>query len=264
MMVDSEESQSQNTQKLPLIIGISGLLNKNESGRVEDILNILKPQGYITQGVFCSSIERRGLEITCNLSLDTYAQDIFEVYQKAIQNPEVDQNNIGFIASSMGAAALTRLLSTPKGHDLSEKIRSYASIAPFVKLNENLINPIKYHISNGLNLDIGTSHDKSQGWKRVIAAPYVQNVLEVDAIKDLKVFESERHRFPTLTILGKNDDRVDVPSIRKYHEVLRGAPEDLLEFDCKHDIPYEDSKKAVVDFYSREFPKSITRNAAAA
>jgi predicted alpha/beta-fold hydrolase len=172
-------------ERKPLVIGIGGLLDRNESGRVSDLLRILHNDGFATYNVYFSGIVRDESTIICNFSLD-YVNDIKNVIKTAQEDERADSAKTGIIATSMGAAIFSYYLA--QNTELAPKIKAYATISPFAKVNQHpqLIKMLEHHIEKEIDLEIGTPYDKQNRIKRIIPHKNIKNITSIDINKPLK------------------------------------------------------------------------------
>ena len=232
--------------KKPVVVGVGGLLDRNESGRISDLLRILNNEGFATYNVYFSGIVRDGTTIVCNFSLD-YIEDVKKVVKTIEEDKTSNLSKTGVIASSMGAAIFSYFLA--QNPTFAERIKAYATISPFTRVSQHpqLLKMLEFHIQNEKDLDIGTPYDKQSGIKRIIPHKNIQNITSIDLNKSLKTAQ-EKWAIPTLTLLGIKDERVDVDSMREYHKILDGKSENLKEYNHGHNIPYEEMREPVINF----------------
>ena len=234
------------TERKPLVIGIGGLLDRNESGRVSDMLRILHNDGFATYNVYFSGIVRDGSTIICNFSLD-YVNDVERVIKTAQEDERADSTKTGVIATSMGAAIFSYFLA--QNTQFAPKIKAYATISPFTKINQHpqLSKMLEQHIKKEIDLDIGTPYDKQNGIKRIIPHKNIKNITSIDINSPLKAC-NYKWDMPILTLIGIKDERVDIESMREYHKILDGNPQNLKEYNHGHNIPYEEMRDSVINF----------------
>ena len=76
-------------------------------------------------------------------------------------------------------------------------------------------------------------------------SPYTLPYLtQIDELSQLEGFRNSG--LEVLTILGLNDTTANPDSIRKYHSLLEGKKENLIELPTSHDVP--NSNHYVLDF----------------
>ncbi len=234
--------------KSPLVIGVGGLLEQEESGRVQDMLAILQNRGCVTYSVRFETICRDGNTILCPIS-DQWTQNFTRVAETAMQDPRVDRTRIGIIASSIGATIADYAISS--NSMLSEGLGPYATISPLARPHPDAVIGIKYFISNSKDLDVSFPHDKERGIRRVIPHVNLSHVLQMNTPPELAK-RSQAYHIKPLTIVGRNDDRCDIEASRERHRVLNGSSEFLLEYEEGHIVPATLTEKPVIEFMMRE------------
>jgi len=230
--------------KQPLVIGVGGLLEQKESGRIEEILQMMKERGCIIYAPRFSTICRDGDKIICPVNGD-WIEDIGKVVREAFLDERVDTNRIGFVASSLGATFVDYFLST-NTLPASEPI-PYASIVPFAKPHPEIRPQVQRMIDEKVDLDVSFEHDKRRGITRLIPSRCLETVLNIDVPKELSV-NGINYPITPLTILGLKDNRCDNEATRKRHLLLSGKSSDLIELDYGHSIPQEEIQKRILQF----------------
>ncbi|MEK6915310.1 MAG: hypothetical protein AABW89_02085 [Nanoarchaeota archaeon] len=230
--------------KQPLVIGVGGLLEKDENGRIQEMLSAMEKRGCVTYAHVFRTICRDGNRIICPVN-GGWIDDIKEVIRPAMEDEHVDQKRVGFIASSLGATFLDYFLASDE--TLTDKSKPYASIAPYAKVNGGVVAHIKRMIERKIDLDVSSPHDTERGIKRIIPSSCLEMVLDIDVPKVLTQRQKPYSIMP-LTILGLKDDRADNEAIRKRHKILNGREQDLIELDCGHNIPQELIQERILQF----------------
>ncbi|MBS3082228.1 hypothetical protein J4416_04870 [Candidatus Pacearchaeota archaeon] len=228
----------------PLVIGVGGLLEKDENGRVTDILANLRNSGCSTYEVKFSRICRNGYTVVCPVSL-AWIADITTLVDTALQDPKVDTSRVGLVGSSLGAAMIDQYLAS--NNQLTGREISYAAISPFARINPSLKPWLESSRNSQKDLEMSTDADKKRGMKRIIPYSNISTILEINTPEILRGI-SERYEIKPLTIYGLKDERVDPQSIEERHYVLKGKGRNLIQFDCGHNTPYKESIDLATEF----------------
>ena len=236
------------TEKAPIVIGVGGLLEQGESGRIQDMLGKLQEHGCITYSIRFSTICRNGDTILCPMS-DQWNGNFIATAEAAMQDPRVDRTRVGIIASSIGATIVDYVIAT--NSFLSEGLGPYAAISPLARPHSNAVLGINYLLNAGRDLDVSFPHDKEKGVRRIIPHANLRNVLQINTPLELAK-RSRAYNIRPLTIIGKRDDRCDIDASRERHGILGGQKEFLLEYDEGHGVPAEITEKPIIKFMLKE------------
>ncbi len=229
----------------PIIIGVGGLLERGERGKVTDLLDILSKQyGCATYEVGFSSITRNGDNIICAVS-EKGQENVHEAITHALNDERNNPSRIGIITSSMGAVPVSELIAS--NNLLCSGLRAYAAIAPFTKIHPLARKYIETLLTKEEDLEFGSPIDKERGIRRILPAKNIPYILGIDLADTVKAIPSE-YNFKTLTLFARSDERVDINTTAAYHAALRGNAESLIGFETKHAIPYEIVRKPIIDF----------------
>jgi len=234
--------------KSPLVLGVGGLLEQEESGRIQEMLARLQERGCIIYSVRFNTICRDGNTILCPMS-NQWVGNFTATAEAAIQDSRVDITRIGIIASSIGATIADYAIATT--HLLSEGLGPYASISPLARPHPDTISGIKYLMKHNLDLEVSFPHDKEKGIRRVIPHANLGNILQINTPPELEK-RSRAYNIKPLTIVGIRDDRCDTEASRERHRVLGGSNESLLEYEEGHGVPAELTEKPILEFMTRE------------
>ncbi len=237
------------TEKRPLIIGAGGLLEKEETGRIDETLGSLREYGCITYGVKFSAICRDGDTLVCPISF-AWIGDVKATVETALNDERIDKKRIGIIASSLGATMMDYFIA--RDHTLAEGLGPYTAISPFARLNRQLVPAIQKFQERKQDLDLSSAYDKERGIKRVIPYSNLDIILDLDSTAELEKRSRIYHINP-LTIIGVKDDRCDIEAMKKRHEILDGKSENLLQHNCGHAIPQQEIEKDIVQFIKNNF-----------
>ena len=243
--------KSASGQKRKIVIGVPGLLDRNESGRISDLFEVLKKRDCLAYDVPCSSVKRNGLRITCEFDLEKYQNDVGNVVNRIYEENKEAQIAIGAITSSVGAAAFIKYLASSEGAQLKKDLSIYTAISPFTLIHPDAKRKIEQCIKFGKDLPIGTNFDAEKRIERIIPPKNLGNILDINVILEIQRMNLKNPICPVLTLLGKEDDRVDTQSIRDYHAALKGTK--LVEYDCGHNIPHDESKLEIIAFFEKHF-----------
>ncbi|MEK6908862.1 MAG: hypothetical protein AABX23_02315 [Nanoarchaeota archaeon] len=231
--------------KLPLVIGVGGLLEQGESGRIQEMLQAMKDKGCIVYAPRFGTICKDGNTIICPVN-GNWIEDIGRVVREALSNERVDPYRIGFIASSLGATFLDYFLASDT--NLPDKIKPYVSIVPFAKPHPGIKPHVQRMIDGKVDLDVSFPHDRERGVTRIIPSRCLETVLDIDVPKALSI-DKKSYSINPLTILGSKDDRCDNSATKQRHHILSGKPENLVELpEYGHSIPQEKVQDRVLEF----------------
>lgn len=228
------------TERKPVVFGIGGLLEKDENGRITQVLEALRQDGCATYEVRFSKICRNGNTIVCPYS-ESWIGDVAATIETGLQDPSVDTSRIGLIGSSLGTAVIDQYLMnhrTLEGRDIA-----YAAIAPFSRVNPK-IRPVLEQMRNGQkDMPITSRTDNERGIERIIPYSSLPDILKIDTPEGLRSLGSA-YQITPFTVYGDRDERVEVSSIIERHNVLRGKNENLVVYPCGHTPPSESTEKA--------------------
>lgn len=232
-------------EKYPLVIGVGGLLEQGESGRIQEMLQSMKEKGCIVYAPRFRTICKDGNKIICPVN-GNWIDDIGLVVREALMDETVDQNRVGFIASSLGATFLDYFLAADE--TLSDKPKPYVSIVPFAKPHPAIKPHVRRMIDGKVDLDVSFPHDREKGITRIIPARCLETVLDIDVPQAL-LNGKKPYSISPLTILGAKEDRCDNTATKLRHEILSGKPENLIELaEYGHSIPQEVIQDRVLEF----------------
>lgn len=234
--------------KKPLVIGVGGLLEQGEKGRIQDLLEKMQDVGCVIYSVRFNTICRDGNTILCPMS-DRWVSDFNATVQAALSDERVDKYRIGIIASSIGATIADYAISTST--QLASGLGPYATISPLSRPNPKAIPFIREMISKKMDFDVSFPHDKEKGLRRVIPYDSLGMLAEIDTNTRLAQ-RSRAYQINPLTIIGLKDDRCDIESSRERHRLLEGNPSNLLEYDEGHGVSAELTEKPILEFMIRE------------
>lgn len=227
-------------RKRPVALGIPGLLAQDETGRVDEMLKILRERGYLTHKVQIPS-ERQNDKIVFDLS--DLIGFVEEGVETVLRGYEVDPKKIVLIGSSMGAAAIDSYLASSGHKALAGSEITYVTISPFAKINYNLIPMLRNLKERGLDLTINPDQNPS----RTIPCEQIDYVLGIDSPNALSGRDPESPKIRPITIYGLREQLADQESVRLRHEVLGGNPQELIAIEAAHEIPKEQSIKMVME-----------------
>jgi hypothetical protein len=227
----------------PLIIGVGGLLEKDENGRVTEILENLRESGCSTYEVKFTSIFRNGETVLCPVST-AWVSEIDATVRTALQDPNIDTTRIGLIGSSLGATIMDQYLASE--NDINGTI-PYVAISPFSRINPRLIPMLETARSAKKDIPITSEIDRKRGINRTIPHSSISTILGIDTTQTARQVKNN-HKIVPLTVYGLNDERVEVASIEERHRVLNGKDNKLKGFDCKHNTPYKESIELATEF----------------
>lgn len=230
--------------KKPLVIGVGGLLEQEESGRVQELLGELQKAGCVIYSVRFNTICRDGNTIVCPIS-DEWIHNFDTTAQTAMADSRVDTSRIGIVASSIGATITDYALG--RSPILANGLGPYVAISPFAKPNQQAIKGIGYFMKSGSDLEVSLPHDRARGVRRVIPNANLGYLATIDTNKELERRSRAYHIVP-LTILGQKDDRCDLEATRQRHYILEGKPKHLLEYDAGHSVSAELTQKPILEF----------------
>ena len=220
--------------KSPFVFGLPGLLCADDPSRIDKLLQILRSEGIPGKRINFSSVQRESeKKIRCTFSLEAYVQDISQAFEEILQNPEIDAQHIGVIASSISALFMGYYLrQQPK----SFLPKAYATISPLPGWNYFVTPRVRERLlTNPEGINLSSPRDKERGIKRHIAAEGKEAIQRADALKILKKFDNRRCAI--LTILGTQDTISNQGAMREYHTHLGGKRENLLVYEAEHDVP---------------------------
>ncbi|MBS3083258.1 hypothetical protein J4423_00470 [Candidatus Pacearchaeota archaeon] len=231
--------------KQPLVIGVGGLLEQGESGRIQEMLQAMKDKGCIVYAPRFRTICKDGNKIICPVN-GNWIDDIGLVVREALMDETVDQNRVGFIASSLGATFLDYFLATDE--TLSDKLKPYVSIVPFAKPHPAIKPYVQRMIDGKVDLDVSFPHDREKGITRIIPSRCLETVLDIDVPQAL-LNRKTPYSINPLTILGVKEDRCDNIATKLRHEIFSGKPENIIELaEYGHSIPQEAIQERVLEF----------------
>jgi hypothetical protein len=231
-------------QKKPVIFGVGGLLEKDEKGRVTEILSRLSQLGCSTYEVKFSRICRNGNTVVCPVS-PAWVGDVTATIATALQDPEIDTSRVGLVGSSIGAAIMDQHLASED--TLTGREINYVAISPFSKVNPTLRPMLEGARNMKKDIPMTSDIDRERGIERIIPHSDISTILEIDTPKAL-ISRPNSYQIIPLTIYGLKDERVDVSSIVERHRVLGGPDNQLFGFDCRHNTPYDESVSIAINF----------------
>jgi len=234
-------------EKKPAVIGVGGLLEREECGRIQNMLEILKENGCVIYSARFRTICRDGNTIICPISTE-WTEDINLVVNETIKDERVDTKRIGIIASSLGATFMDYFIA--KNPALAEGLNPYVALVPFARPHPAIKPHIQKMIDGKVDMDVSFQHDREKGITRKIPSHCLQTVLDVDTPSVLSK-RSIAYNISPLTILGLKDDRCDNSAAKERHEILNGKPENLIELDYGHSIPQEAVQEKVIQFITK-------------
>ncbi len=228
------------TQKKPIVFGIGGLLEKDENGRITQVLEALRDKGCITYEIRFSKICRNGNTVVCPYS-DSWVGDMSATIETGLQDPMADTNKVGLIGSSLGTAIIDQYLASNR--TLEGRSLAYASIAPFSRVHPRIRPLLEQMRNDQKDMPITSATDKQRGIERIIPYSSLQDILKIDSVVGLQNL-GKSYQVTPFTVYGNKDERVEVDSIIERHKVLNGTNENLVEYDCGHTPPSESTQKA--------------------
>ena len=155
------------TEKKPIVIGVGGLLEQGESGRIQEMLDVMKDKGCIVYAPRFGTICKDGNKIICPVN-GSWIDDIGRVIREALLDENADSYRVGFIASSLGATFLDYFLATDTS--LSNKQKPYVAIVPFARPHAGIKPHVQRMIDGKVDLDVSFPHDREKGITRLIPA----------------------------------------------------------------------------------------------
>ena len=232
-------------ERKPVVIGIGGLLERGERGKVTDMLDILGTQYRCrTYEITFANIRRDGDTIICSINQgDSY--NVGNTLDLAVSEIDNDPSRIGVITSSMGVVPLIEYLSQKR--DNIAKFVAHAANVPFTRINPLARKYVEGIMEKGHSLDISSKFDTERKQKRIIPSTDLQYILDFDANKLVSEI-SDEHQMRNLTILASRDERVDNEETIKLHNKLKGKESDIVRVNSDHCVPYELSRKPIMEF----------------
>ncbi|MEK6894242.1 MAG: hypothetical protein AABX10_02150 [Nanoarchaeota archaeon] len=233
------------TERKPVVFGIGGLLGKEERGKIDDMLSIMaETYGCKTYAIRPAEVVIDGTNYLFTLSPED-RKEIVEAVSAARENPEADTSRVAIITSSIGALKLFEYLG--ESEDLALGLKAIAQNVPFTRRNEGLTSRGREAIERGEPFNFSSRYDRMRRVNRSVRTTSLPYLLDFDARENLKRL-SPQYRFQTFTLLAKRDSVVDNQVTVECHRMLNGTDENMLTVEYDHWIPYEVSRKPIVDF----------------
>lgn len=220
----------------PLLIALPGIVTETEKSRIDDILRDLSSNGI--KGIRIDYTEEEVLtdKTLCHINLRGAEEKIRRTLEENISHT----SKIGLISNSTSAIPVTRYLLNPLR---GVEIAAYVSISPLLGW-EYFANPEqRKFFEQGNDIQIASR----AGENRVIPNNMILELKQVDCLASLQGYKP--NSMQVMTILGKKDTRASPESIRKYHSLLGGLPENLIELDTEHNVP--NSGRYAIDFLKK-------------
>jgi len=221
------------------MLGIPGLVHAQEDTRVDNLLKELNKSRINGARMTFSGIEYNEANIRCNFNLNQYINDI----SQAVDSASKENSSIGIITSSIGAGIFSYFISQNP-----IKISGLVSISPAVGWpyygNQTIRNSLE---NNPRDFEITSLYDKEKNRKRTITREGLLEMMKANGLEVLRT-SYKPDSMKVLTIIGKNDRISDYASMLEYHQLLGGKTEELLEYDCGHDINMDFCQDEIVRF----------------
>ncbi len=227
-------------RKRPVALGVPGLLAQDETGRVDEILKILRERGYLTHKVQIPSTREDGKII---FDLSDLTGSVEEGIETMLRGNEVDPKRIVLIGSSMGAAAIDSYLASLGHKALAGSEITYVTISPFAKINGQLSPGLRDLKERGLDLTINPGQNPA----RTIPCEQIDYILGIDTPNALLGRNRESPRIRPITIYGLEEQLADQEAIRLRHRVLGGNPQELIAIKAAHEISKKESIEMVME-----------------
>lgn len=233
--------------KIPLIVGLPGFLHESERSRIDCYLEKLcNEHSFAGIRLNFSGIIRIDKKIICYFNLKQYVSDIQELMFHVYQTPKFNHDKIGFVASSVSSGVF--------GHYLTQAIsdiRCCALISPLPGWKSYATEEVRKRIERAQNgIPLTQPRDFKNGIERYIPQISFEEAQKMDALSALQDYKNYSMR--VLTLLGNKDNLANIEDIRSFHKILVGKEDGIFNYECGHDIPYNISEKAVIDFFVRE------------
>jgi mannose-6-phosphate isomerase-like protein (cupin superfamily) len=237
--------------KAPAIIGMPGFVERIDGGRIDTALDELSKEGFIGYSMQFKGVTSEESTVICNFNLESYLKDVKEVYDRALSDPDVDKERIGFLASSISGAIFPHFLA--RYPETNKSIRAYVAISPVMgwehyadKATRDEIKSLGKKRLMGY-LSITSDYDEKRGIERVIPRRCFPELEKLDTMKAL---ENWLHNgMNVMTLVGINDIVTPSSSMKSYHAKLGGNPESLKEYPCGHAIPLDLIREPVKEFF---------------
>jgi len=230
----------------PLVIGLPGLLDKNDKGgRITQILSAVAQQGFNTLEIFYPNItlSQDGKFLKCEFDVEETTRAVREqLGNYKAENHAIDEDNISFVTSSMGAAYFTRFLAAD---ETGLKPKTLVQISPFIKLHPETEKIVRMIYGKKGDLPFTSEQDGEKGFSRIIPNAFIPAVLELNALDDLLKIKRESYPINCLTLYGKKDNRADPAMTIAYHQQIGGKEEDLMAFETYHSVPEYTNELAI-------------------
>lgn len=250
--------KSKKDEKMPAVLGMPGFVGTLKDGRVEQILQELSKKGIFGMGMLYDGIEKKGNKVVCDFNIRTYLKNMQEAFEILYDNPRVDNERVGVIASSISGAIFSYGIANKKTNGISPK--AYIGISPLMGWqyygNEEQRYLLKKASEEKLldEFEITSIYDAQRNIKRVIPIKCVKEMEKIDGIIELR--KNPPKNLETLTLIGNLDERATPSSMERAHYALGGKPEDILRFMTGHAIPIKEIKKPIIKFLERTLKKS--------
>jgi len=244
---------SKKNEKIPAVLGMPGFVGTLKDGRVEQILQELTKKGIFGIGMMYDGIEKRGNKVTCNFNLEVYLQNMKEAFEILYNNPKVDNERVGIIASSISGAIFAYGIANNQTNGITP--RAYVAISPLMGWeyfgNEEQRYLLKQARERKLlkDFEITSIYDAQRGIKRVLPVECTKEMEKIDGILELE--KNPPKDLETLTLIGSLDERASPGSMERAHYVLGGKPENLLRFITGHALPIDNIEKPIIKFFER-------------
>lgn len=259
--------------KHPVVIAFPGLVECSEHTRADNILKGLTAHGiagivWTYAHPACEYEGRKGevqklremsFQLNTEIALPNIKAGLEYIHQHAREG-HYDKYKVGVLTSSIGAGLFGKLFEryAIKHHE----VIAHTAISPLPGWNQFVDARTREAIlKSEKDFNISSEHDKKNGLVRTIQQRSLKDLAKMDGLASLgRLNEKLRcvriyggHTdivLPAqLTIMGKNDKTSDPEGMRKYHELMGGKPENLIEFESGHDVPEEESNQRVIDFF---------------
>ncbi|PIN93289.1 hypothetical protein COU54_03740 [Candidatus Pacearchaeota archaeon CG10_big_fil_rev_8_21_14_0_10_31_24] len=237
------------SDKLPVIIGLPGLVHPTETTRIDSFLETISKNHNIA-GVRMNyeGITSAKNTISCQFNLKNYISDIERAIFSIKEDERFNQSRIGILASSISAGIF--------GHYLSNQVDAqtswtYASISPLLTWTDYASEEIRRNIqSKQKPIPISSSWDEQNGIRRQIPFEDFEEIKKLDALSRLQT--SSPKLKSVLTFLGAQDTISNPNSILKYHDLLNGNSKRLIIYeDLGHDISLERISSELLQFFKK-------------
>jgi len=240
-------------KQVPAILGMPGFVGTLKGGRIEQILQELSQRGILGLGMMYDGIEKNVNKVICNFNLKKYLKNMQKAFEILYNNPKIDNERIGVIASSISGAIFAYGIVNNKTNGISPK--AYAGISPLMGWPYFGTEEQRYLLKIAAKrkaideFEITSVYDAQRGIKRVIPIECIKEMEEIDGIAELEKIPLKN--LEVLTLIGNLDERASPSSMERAHYALGGKPDGIRRYITGHALPIGDIKEPVVEFFER-------------